>query len=104
MNTVYRQGDVILREVKVNTKLMRKVGDLFTQSGETGHIHTLQAKVYEEQPGIKVQYPKIIEVGEGGSIILHPEHPSLPIKPGTYVPDRVRTFTPKMRQTTYAYD
>lgn len=88
---IFRQGDVILREVKkVPEGEITSSGDKLEISGETGHLHTLtQVRVVE------VDWNRYVQVPEGGAIMTHPEHPPLELPPLLVARvDRVRSVTP----------
>ena len=104
MNT-FRQGDVILVEVKKLPKFTKKISDVFSVNGETGESHTMKAEVLETITirGIKQPDVRIVKVEEGGAVMVHPQHPDLNVPAGMYTTRKVRTFSPE-RQFTYDTD
>lgn len=95
----FRQGDIIFREIPAIPKTAKKVGDTLSESGETGNAHVMQGVTVFEPRRVKTQVEvemplqKYVEVGKGGALIKHPEHPDLLIAPGRYLVSRLRTFT-----------
>lgn len=88
---VFRQGDVILREVKkLPEGEITSSSDKLEVSGETGHLHTLtQVKV------IEIDWNKYVEVPKDGAVMTHPEHPPLELPPLLVARvERVRSMTP----------
>ena len=96
---VYRQGDIILEPVK-KPKFYNKVTDILSIKGETGHAHILPVPVMEtaQVRGFKMPLMQFVEVGKGGALMTHEEHPPLRINEGTYQVKRVRTFEPDVAQ------
>lgn len=110
---VYRQGDVILEEIEELPQGYKKTKETeISMKGETGNSHTICGTVYAPPFGrtetlvvdrqtVEMPLPQIIEVPKEGGLIVHPEHPSLPIMPSTA--GQVGLF--KVRKLrTYAYN
>ena len=93
---VYRQGDVILVKVGKLPPYCEQTQDALNIMGETGETHSLPAKVYTpiSVRGIRQPLQQFIDVGSGGALMVHPQHPSLQIDEGVYNVRRVRTYTP----------
>lgn len=88
---VFRQGDIIFREVeKLPEGKVTSTDDKVEISGETGHLHILpQVKV------IEIDYTKFVELPEEGGTMTHPEHPPLELPPLLVAKvERVRSVTP----------
>ena len=84
---VYRQGDVVLRQVSSLPKDVRQVKRKLKVSGETGNTHVLEGnhKLYRRGKQLYV-------VVEEPCKLVHPEHQLILVKPGIYRVERVRTF------------
>ncbi len=88
---VFRQGDIIFREVeKLPEGKVTGEDDKVEISGETGHLHTLtQVKV------IEIDYTKFVTMPEEGGVMTHPEHPPLELPPLLVARvEKVRSVTP----------
>lgn len=88
---VFRQGDVILRELdKLPEGKVSATDDKLEVSGETGNLHTLTGvKV------IEIDWNKYVEVPKDGAVMTHPEHPPLELPPLLVAKvERVRSITP----------
>lgn len=88
---VFRQGDIIFREVeKVPEGEVKSTDDKVEISGETGHIHALVGvKVLE------IDQSMFVEIPEEGATMTHPEHPPLELPPLLVARvERVRSETP----------
>ncbi|MEM2233748.1 MAG: hypothetical protein QXP81_09455 [Nitrososphaerota archaeon] len=88
MARVFRQGDVIVREVQ-QWNLPRYATSLteVVIEGETGNAHRLVGK-YEAMAFGSTIYVRAAEE----CVLEHPEHAPVRIPPGTYVLHRVREF------------
>lgn len=78
---LYRQGDVILEEVDyMDQSYLEKYGELLSNnlevSGENGHKHLLNARVY--------RCGALYIVVDRPSTMVHEQHPPLWIEPGIY--------------------
>ncbi len=96
---IYRQGDVILEEINKLPKGLILSGKKLMVEGETGEVHTMEADVFKP---LVVRGIPLPEYGEYAVVkhetqIVHSEHPSLDIPPGTYSVRRVRTYISKRR-------
>ena len=88
---VFRQGDIIFREVEeLPEGEVTGTDDKVEISGETGHLHTVtKVKV------IEIDWNKFVKVPEDGATMTHPEHPPLELPPLLVARvDRVRSVTP----------
>lgn len=88
---VFRQGDVVLREVEeLPEGEIKSSDDKLEVSGETGNLHTLTGvKVVE------IDWNKFVEIPEDGATMTHPEHPPLELPPLLVARvERVRSVTP----------
>ncbi len=96
MGTLYRQGDIILERIAKLPKEVTFKSFKLSMSGETGNPHMLEAKVYT-RVGTRTTTPlqEFIEVGQGGALMIHPEHQSMLVPAGLYEVRRVRTYTPE---------
>jgi len=109
MTNIYRQGDVILEEVSSIPVHAKKVSDLLSLIGETGNAHEMKCGVFEA-PRPKVDTDKTefinpvqtwVNVGKGGALMIHPEHPVLKVPRGIYSVRRIRSYTyDKIREVT----
>lgn len=91
MKEIYRQGDIILEKVEAIPADVIPVDRKLEIKGETGHAHIMTGTVLKSPISPVEEY---IEVGQGGALMIHPEHPTLPVPAGFYRIKRVRTFTP----------
>lgn len=102
MTTIYRQGDVVLELIPEVPEGYVECGGELRMKGETGNDHVLEGTLYSPtrravetavREKILWPLPQVIEVGEGGALIVHPEHPALTVLPGIYKARRARTST-----------
>lgn len=93
MTTIYRQGDVVLEQVEKMPKGVGFESFQLSMAGETGNAHTILGKVYASF--VSMPFQRYIEVGQGGALMAHPEHPMLAVPAGIYGVRRVRSYTPK---------
>lgn len=91
MTTVYRQGDIILERIDKLPGGVDFDGFELSLTGETGNAHVLPGKVYSRGGSLLQQF---IEVGQGGAVMVHPEHPGMVVPAGIYNVRRVRTYAP----------
>lgn len=94
MKTIYRQGDIILERVEGLPGGVDFTGFELSLTGETGNAHVLPGKVYAAPGRSGLPLRQFIEVGSGGAVMVHPEHPSMVVPVGIYNVRRVRTYTP----------
>ncbi|MBF6333566.1 hypothetical protein [Nocardia transvalensis] len=92
---VAAQGDVLISPAKVKRARMPMPPEVTVVGGEFGgHPHTLHPEgecFWEEAVGLKLG---ILTVPRGSSaFLMHPEHGTLEIAPGTYRLARQREFT-----------
>jgi len=96
MKKIYRHGDILLKAIKLNSKLksLGKFNQYVLAEGETtGHKHTLVAKpqtyfeVLEDEKGQK--YLKLEREAE----LTHQEHKTIKIMPDFYVIGNEREFS-----------
>ena len=90
---MYRQGDVLIVPVNVNTDHANNPNRIVLAHGEaTGHAHTIEDKTtfLFNGPNGEV-YIDATEHTE----IHHQEHDTIPLPPGTYRIVRQREYTPE---------
>jgi len=110
MVIVYRQGDIVLEAVEKLPDNVNLVDLKFSMTGETGQAHVMEdvwtynssgrhVAVMDTIKGVLTYKPiqEFVEVGKGGAIMIHPEHPVMPVNPGLYKVRRVRTGHPKKK-------
>lgn len=88
---IFRQGDIIFREVeKLPEGEVTSTSDKLEVSGETGHLHTLtQVQV------IEIDWNQFVRIPAEGGVMTHPEHPPLELPSGLVAKvERVRSVTP----------
>jgi len=88
---IFRQGDIIFREVeKLPKGTVKHISDKLEVSGETGHLHVLtQVQV------IEIDWNQFVRIPEEGGVMTHPEHPDLELPAGLVAKvERVRSVTP----------
>jgi len=83
MARVYRQGDVIFKEIDEVPSWAEKTGNRLVIEGETGNSHVLEAIVYVDGRYVEVDKP---------SAVMHPQHRQLTLPIGKYVVYRVRDY------------
>lgn len=94
MNKLFRQGDVLIRQIEAmpatNSK-QRKSG-ILAEGEVTGHAHRIEdlaaAEVLEVGEGL------YLRVGEQGVRIVHEEHAPITLAPGNYEIVRQKEYTP----------
>lgn len=96
MEKLYRQGDVLFKQVKSVPKGQQKkrpTGHIL-EGEATGHIHRIAdvdaAEVLEVGEGLFLSV-----TAEGGVSIVHEEHDTLTLPAGTYEVVRQREYSPK---------
>jgi len=86
MARVYRQGDVIFKEVDGIPRWAEKVGDRLVVEGETGNDHVLEGvTVYD---GGREMYVEL----DRSAVVMHPQHKQLTLPAGKYMVYRVRDY------------
>ena len=85
----YRQGDVMLREVREFPKKhyeLKKQKDGVLKEGEvTGHFHKFKEEDVEKvQVLVDDKGNKYVDVKEDNTELIHPEHKTIPVKKGRY--------------------
>jgi len=83
----YRQGDVVLKQVRRLPEDVKQIKRKLRVSGETGNPHTLEGEYKLYRAG-----DRLYVVVEAASRLVHPEHSSITVKPGIYEVERVRSF------------
>lgn len=103
MNKIYRQGDVLMRQVADRAKTgrdVRETGRVILAHGEvTGHAH----EVVTVDPVLAGMGPQYFEEPDGtrflfvdqGCVVTHQEHGPIPLGPGCYEIVRQREYTPE---------
>ena len=84
---VYRQGDVMLKQVNSLPKDVRPVRRRLRMCGETGNPHVLEGGYRLYRSG-----SRLYVVVEEPCRLVHPEHQLILVKPGIYRVERVRSF------------
>lgn len=92
---LYRQGDVLLKEVKsIPAKSRKRTNGQILEGEATGHIHRLAdldaAEVLECGEGLYVNV-----TAEGGVSIIHEEHAPIELPVGNYEVIRQREYSPE---------
>ena len=80
---VYRQGDVIFKEIDEVPSWANKTGDRLVIESESGNSHVLEALVYDDGRYVEVDKP---------SVVKHPQHRQLTLPVGKYMVYRVRDY------------
>jgi len=83
MARVYRQGDVIFKEIDSLPNWANKTGDRLVIESESGNSHVLEATVYDDGRYVEVDKP---------SAVQHPQHRQLTLPIGKYMVYRVRDY------------
>ena len=83
---IYRQGDVILRELESPQNFSGATTKIVEMTGETGHKHSILGQVLEQGNRTLIQLDE-------PSQIVHEEHKPISIPKGQYEIYRVREFT-----------
>jgi hypothetical protein len=98
MVRIWRQGDVIIREVsEIPRDAQISESNVVKISSETGNSHVLKASrvfttLYRNR-SMQLQYVLLDEP----SIMTHPQHPTLHLSAGTYSITTVRDYAPPRR-------
>lgn len=87
---VYRQGDVVLREIDNVPQSGYEDKGMATLKigGETGKVHEIQGHLFERPHRRDEQ----ILVLDATGLLKHEEHGTMEIPPGTYLVSRVREY------------
>ncbi|MEM4067484.1 MAG: hypothetical protein QXV17_11585 [Candidatus Micrarchaeaceae archaeon] len=91
MSKIYRQGDIILREIENAKEVVgkiseeNKVADKLIMGGESGKKHVLEVPVYRVDGAMVV----ILEKAEK---MIHEEHRAMEVPQGVYTVGRVRDY------------
>jgi len=80
---VYRQGDVIFKEIDEVPSWADKTGDRLVIESESGNSHVLEALVFDDGRYVEVDKP---------SVVKHPQHRQLTLPVGKYMVYRVRDY------------
>lgn len=95
---MYRQGDVLIKEIAgipLGDRRKRKAGEIL-EGEATGHIHRLAEEDLAGAEVLEVGDGLFLSVSnEGGVSIVHDEHSTLTIPPGTYEIVRQREYSPE---------
>ena len=83
MARVYRQGDVIFKEIDKIPSWAKKTGNILVIESESGNNHVLEASVYDDGRYVEVDKP---------SVVKHPQHRQLTLPVGKYLVYRVRDY------------
>jgi hypothetical protein len=102
MTNIWRQGDVIVREVsEIPEDATPSESNEVRISSETGHSHTLLAtKVFvskDQKRGLGQQLLQYIVVLDEPKEMVHPQHAPLELSPGRYLITTVRDYAPMRR-------
>lgn len=94
---MYRQGDVLFKEVRSVPEggKVRPSGHVL--EGEvTGHIHRVDERQLDEAQVLECGAGLFLNVGaEGGVSIVHEDHNTLVLPPGSYEIVRQREYSPE---------
>ncbi|MEM3844090.1 hypothetical protein [Metallosphaera sp.] len=91
MSKVYRQGDILLKEVENPSEVVGKIGEInkvsdkLIMGGETGKKHILEVPVYRVDGAMVVVLEKTEKM-------IHEEHRAMEIPQGVYTVGRVRDY------------
>lgn len=96
---LYRQGDVLLRQVRALPEEATKIpasGRIVLAHGEvTGHAHAIEAGQAEEyQTSSKDSVQRFLRVMEHADV-THEEHATVPLPAGIYEIVQQREYTPQ---------
>lgn len=100
MSTMYRQGDLLLRQVAgIPIGAVRVVNEarIVLAHGEaTGHAHAIDADSAREfgLAGANGVVRRFLDVSEQGAIVTHEEHAPIPLPAGLYEIVRQRAYAP----------
>jgi len=98
MDKIYRQGDVLIKEINAFSENLKETNDPILAKGEkTGHMHRLQQAV---QILVDKQGNKFFEAGTE-TVLIHDEHKPIQIPKAKYEVVIQREYSPsKNRQVT----
>jgi hypothetical protein len=100
MARVWRQGDVIVREVsEIPKNAVRRETNEIRIASETGNPHSLRAtQVFETRDrGRSLQSSEQFALLEEPALMTHPQHPSLQLPIGIYRITTMRDYAPARR-------
>ena len=99
MVKIWRQGDVIVRQVsEVPKQVVEAATNEIRIASETGNPHVLKAsKVYVPANVRGVQNRQQYVVLEEPTSMTHPQHAALDLLPGVYQVSTVRDYAPSAR-------
>jgi len=90
---VYRQGDVLLKEIRAIPENAKPVNDLVLALGEaTGHSHRLSGKTVQVFQGSDGK--KFVRAGTE-TVLVHDEHKHIPLMEGLYEVKLQREYSPQ---------
>ncbi len=95
MNRIYRQGDVLIRQIVSlpKQKAVRQTSGVLAEGETTGHAHRVEnmtaTEVFEIGNGL------YLRVGEEGVRIVHEEHAPITLPAGNYEVIRQREYSPE---------
>lgn len=94
---IYRQGDLLFKEVKKIPEggKVRKSGHIL-EGEATGHIHKIAPTQLAEAEVLECGEGLFMSVSaEGGVLIVHEDHKTLELPPGNYEIVRQREYSPE---------
>lgn len=97
MSRIWRQGDVIIREVsEIPSNAIYLESKEIRIASETGNPHVLRAaQVFETRDSTRnLQHREQYVLLEEASEMTHPQHASLRLSPGFYLVTTVRDYAP----------
>lgn len=96
METMYRQGDIMLVRVaqlpkgKKKTRWGRK--HVIALGEVTGHSHVLEGRSTIVEDELEQRFVAVLS---DGGVLTHQEHGTIDIPPGTYKIERQREYSPE---------
>jgi len=94
MAKMYRQGDILLKKIKVIPEGAKPTTDDIILRGEaTGHAHRIENGTIFTRSGTTQMY---IEANTGAAIV-HEEHSTIQIEAGFYEVIRQKEYDPKVQ-------
>jgi hypothetical protein len=100
MSRIWRQGDVIVREVsEIPENAVRNESNEIRIASETGNPHVLRGvQVFEtREPSGNLVARQQYALLEEETVMTHPQHASLRLAPGVYHITTVRDYAPARR-------
>jgi hypothetical protein len=94
MKKLYRQGDVLIRQIDSlpKQKASKRENGILAYGEVTGHAHKVED--LEKAEVLEIENGTFLRVGNEGVRIVHDEHAPITLDPGNYEVTIQREYTP----------